>query len=230
MVWLHAQMSALVLSPKLPRTDFSPCFVPRKKTVWRQLHWFSFLPPQAMWYCTGSQVASLPLSCFSLPASWSWRCIPQFWYQSQPGRNVKSNYLLLQGKGENERQIQVDPSVTERWAKGSVRSQAGVKLLTKPVHSLSSYKKRKGKEKKGKRRGEKRRWEERKKERKKRKRKIKKKASFITHTYKQVKSLLLHVLYWVDTVGWYLGHIYWLPVHLLPAYTFHCIKSWDTKL
>lgn len=227
MVWLHAQMSALALSPKLPRTDFSPCFVPRKKTVWRQLHCFSFLPPQAMWCCTGSQVTSLPLSCSSLSASWSWHCIPQFWYQSQPGRHVKSNYLLLQGKGENERQIQVDPSVTQRWAKGTIRSQAGVKLLTKPVHSLSSYKKRKGKKKKGKRRGEEKGNEEKKK-------KKRKKASFITHTYKhrrgQIPFASHSVLFWVDTIGWYLGHIYWLPVHLLPAYTFHCIKSWDTKL
>lgn len=47
MAWLHSQMSAPVLLPKSPSTDFSPHFVPRKKTVCSQFHWFSFLPPQA---------------------------------------------------------------------------------------------------------------------------------------------------------------------------------------
>jgi len=75
-----------------------------------------FLPTSPGHAVLHRQVASLLLFCFFLPASWSWHSIPQFCYRSEPERHVKSNYLLLQGKGENEKQIQVDLSIAERWA------------------------------------------------------------------------------------------------------------------
>lgn len=136
MAWLHSQMSALVLSPESPSTDFSPCFVPGKHPAWSQLHGLLCAAPHAQQHCAGSQVASLLLALFSLPASWSWHRISQFCFLSQPGRHVKRNYLPLQGKGENERQVRVDPSIAEGWAKRTDRSRAGAKTLTQLLRSV----------------------------------------------------------------------------------------------
>lgn len=138
MVWLHSRCLLLCFHQGSPVQIPLPAPWQRRTTLWRQLHRFSFLPPQAMWHAKSSQVASLLLSASTC----------QLVHSSQG--DVKSNDLLLQVKGENERQIQAEPSARDRWAKQTVRKQIGVKP-TKILCSLSSYKTAKEKEKKMKR-------------------------------------------------------------------------------
>lgn len=180
MAQLHSQMSALVFPSGSSSTDFSPRFVPRKFEA--SYTRFPSCPPGRV---VSHRVRSPAFSSLASSHLQTGPCTVFHGFALSLSQGDTSNTMtsFYRERGEIEKQIQVDPSVAEKWAKGTVRRRAGAKLLTKALCSRSSYKKEQGK----------RKWK-----------------SIIHHSYKQEKSnpFVSHsVLFWVHTIGWYCAHI-----------------------
>lgn len=174
-------------------------------SVWSQPHGLSFPAPQAQWHHTDSQLTSLLVSIFHPSYKLILAQYPIVLLSFSAGETHQMQLPASTGEDRKRRQVQVDPSIAEGWAKGTARCQTEAKLLNTNVKVSVFFEK---------------------------KNKNKNHPSTQTNINRggQIPFVSCSVLFWVDTLGPHLSHSSWLLVHLLHAYTFHCIKSWCSKL